>query len=168
VKPDVIDQASKAHTVTRFAQVVILAWVACVVAVSGANQVMVATVSACPVKSQVNPQVAVAVHSAIVHPANVKALAECVRVTSAVDGAVLQVITLVFHMYKSFHHIAAVPRSSVLSVSDTKVVLIATEARSSRALLAHAAHEPQLKTQSQAASVNTSQAQATASGSVRV
>jgi hypothetical protein len=45
-KLEVIDHASKAHTVVKLAQVVIEACVACVVAVSGASQVIVDTVQA--------------------------------------------------------------------------------------------------------------------------
>lgn len=54
-KPLAIDHAANAPTVTKLAQVVILACVACVVAVSGASPVIVATVSACHVNGQVNP-----------------------------------------------------------------------------------------------------------------
>jgi hypothetical protein len=60
-------------------------------------------------------------------------------VISAVDGAEFQVITLSFHKNKSLQAIAVVPRASVLSVSDTRVVFMATEARLSSAVVAHPA-----------------------------
>lgn len=69
-------------------------------------------------------------------PAKVSVFAECVKVTSAVDGAVDQVITEPEPKNKSDQAIAAVPKASVLSVSETRVVLIATEARLSKAVVA--------------------------------
>ena len=67
--------------------------------------------------------------------------AEWVRVTSAVEGAEFQVITLQLPRNKSLQAIAAVQSASVLSVSETKVVLIATEDRLLKPVLAqpHAA-----------------------------
>ena len=112
---------------------------------SGASQVIVATVPACQlqfqVTSHVNHQVAVAVQRTTVHPAKVNVLAECVRVTSAVDGAEFQVITLQLPRNKSDQAIAVVHKASVLSVSDTRVVFIATAERFVRDVFAPAHHQ---------------------------
>lgn len=73
-------------------------------------------------------------------------MAECVIVTSAVDGAEFQVITLSFPKNKSLQAIAVVPKASVLSVSETRVVLIATVSKLDNAVLAPAPPAAQVNT----------------------
>src|SRR3990167_3636163 len=79
----------------------------------------------------VKPPVAVAVPSATVPPVNVRVLAEWVRATS-----LFQSITEPSPRNKSDQALAADPKASVLVVSDNREVLIATEARLSKAVVA--------------------------------
>ena len=64
---------------------------------------------------------------------------------SGVDGAELNVITPPEPRNRSDQAMAVVPSASVLSVSETKVVLIATEARFERAVFAPAAGISEVK-----------------------
>ena len=90
---------------------------------------MAAVPETLPVIFPVSPPVAVAVPRAIVPPAKVRVSALWVKVKSAVEGAEFQVITAPLPRNKSDQAIAEVPRASMLSVSETRVVFMATEAK---------------------------------------